>query len=151
MNIKTKWLVGGGTIAVAIAAIGIAHASFHHHGYGKGYHGFGWHGYSEVSATQDSDHHHGRRGHAGRFLKKLDTDNDEKVSRDELMSFIQTHFDALDTNQDGSISVDEFGARQLKRFSSLDGNNDDILSPEEWPRHKSGRKHHKDASASDNS
>ena len=67
------------------------------------------------------------------------------------MSFIQTHFDAMDTNQDGSISVDEFGARQLKRFSSLDGNNDDILSPEEWPRHKSGRKHHKDESVSDDS
>jgi Ca2+-binding EF-hand superfamily protein len=44
---------------------------------------------------------------AARFLKDHDTNNDGKLSRDELPPRMQKEFTEIDTNKDGFISLDE--------------------------------------------
>lgn len=55
------------------------------------------------------DHHRGGgpgRGH-GKMLKKMDTDNDGRITRDEFTAGTQAHFKRMDKNNDGVITEDE--------------------------------------------
>ena len=42
----------------------------------------------------------------------------------------------LDTNQDGKVTADEMAARYKQMFSRLDENGDEVISPDEMPRHR---------------
>jgi hypothetical protein len=55
------------------------------------------------------------RGHGGHF-KRVDTDNDGKVSRTEALAAAATMFDRADANKDGFITSEEMqGAHKGKR------------------------------------
>ncbi len=76
----------------------------------------------------------GGRNHGGR-LKKMDTNNDGQISRDEWKGKPQV-FDRVDRNNDGSIGREEAanagreqGNRQLKQ---MDANNDGQITRSEW-------------------
>ena len=56
--------------------------------------------------------HHGRHG-AGR-LARLDTNQDGKISRDEMRADADKHFDKLDTNGDGFIDQAEMDAARAR-------------------------------------
>ena len=56
--------------------------------------------------------HHGHHG-AGR-LARLDTNQDGKISRDEMRADADKHFDKLDTNGDGFIDKAEMDAARAK-------------------------------------
>lgn len=42
-----------------------------------------------------------------RFLDRIDTNHDGRVSRDEYRAWIDSRFDRLDVNHDGSVDADE--------------------------------------------
>jgi len=46
-------------------------------------------------------------GHGDMFFNKLDTNQDGKVTREELKADITTRFSAIDTNKDGKVTQDE--------------------------------------------
>ena len=55
--------------------------------------------------------HAARHGeHAGAFMKRMDTDNDGKISKAEALAAAAAHFDAADTNKDGFLTPDEMKA-----------------------------------------
>ena len=55
--------------------------------------------------------HAGRHGdHAGAFMKRMDTDNDGRISKAEALAAAAARFDAADTNKDGFLTPDEIKA-----------------------------------------
>jgi len=52
--------------------------------------------------------HRGERGKA--FMKRLDTDGDGKVSRNEALAAAAARFDAADANKDGFLTPEEMRA-----------------------------------------
>ena len=54
--------------------------------------------------------HDGKKDHHGKFLKKLDTNGDGAVSKDEFMSKQEEHFSKMDADGDGSVTADEMKA-----------------------------------------
>jgi len=56
--------------------------------------------------------HHGHRG--GGRLERLDTNQDGKISREEMRADADKHFDKLDTNGDGFIDKAEMDAARAK-------------------------------------
>ncbi|MDO7840907.1 EF-hand domain-containing protein [Sphingomonas immobilis] len=52
----------------------------------------------------------GHRGHHGNFLAKLDTNGDNRISRDEMRANADKRFNKLDTNHDGYIDKAEMDA-----------------------------------------
>ena len=56
--------------------------------------------------------HKARDGKGGeRFLKRLDADNDGKVSKAEALAKATERFDRVDANKDGFITAEELSAR----------------------------------------
>ena len=61
---------------------------------------------------------HGAKGeHLGHMLKKLDTDGDGRISREEAKAAprLAERFDAIDANKDGFITMDEIKAAHQRR------------------------------------
>jgi EF hand len=59
-----------------------------------------------------------RAAHKGEHMKKLDTNGDKMISRDEAKGHpkLEKNFDAIDTNKDGKLSPEELKAfRAAKR------------------------------------
>jgi Ca2+-binding EF-hand superfamily protein len=54
--------------------------------------------------------HASHRGEHGGAMKKMDTDNDGKVSKAEALAAAAARFDAADTNKDGFLTQDEMKA-----------------------------------------
>jgi len=68
--------------------------------------------------------HHGHHG-AG-MLARLDTNQDGKISRDEMRADADKHFDRLDTNHDGFIDQVEMDAARAKMKTRM---NDHMGAP----------------------
>jgi Ca2+-binding EF-hand superfamily protein len=86
----------------------------------------------------------GQRGDAdeprlGRFMRLLDTNNDGKVSQDEILAEQKRLFTAADVDGDGKLSADEFRRRGawfqmmnvVTLFDLLDTNGDKTVALEE--------------------
>ena len=56
----------------------------------------------------------GRHGHHGARLARLDTNQDGKISRDEMRADADKHFDKLDTNGDGFVDQAEMDAARAR-------------------------------------
>src|SRR5215510_8075465 len=82
------------------------------------------------TGTQDG----GRRGRGqnggGGAMKRMDTNNDGQISRDEWKGKPRA-FDRIDKNGDGLINKQELAERR-NRFEEMDANNDGKISREEW-------------------
>jgi len=73
------------------------------------------------------------------IIERLDSNNDEQLSKDEFLAGAQTRFEKTDVNRDNFLSVDEREdhrkvlreAREDERFAKTDLNNDGLLSKEE--------------------
>ena len=109
-----------------------------------------------ASADIDSNKHgadkYSSYHNAGRVAaKRLDINNDGKISLDELTARQTRRFAKLDTDGDGSINMGEFNARLIAMFNRMDANADGFLDEDEVSQHikKHGKRHnHNDASAS---
>ena len=81
---------------------------------------------SDADAAANKKKKKGTKGDPAALFKKLDTDNDSKLSKEEFSKFgkdpdkskqrAEKLFSKLDANSDGSISADE-----LKKISELKG------------------------------
>lgn len=85
--------------------------------------------------------HFGQRTHyQGFHAKKLDTNGDGMLTREEMLAKNAARFTSLDEDGNGSISADEFSAKLAQMFDRLDTNADGMLAPDELPR-RAGRLH----------
>ena len=82
--------------------------------------------FDEIDANHDNQitadelrafHQKMHEGHRGKFLKKLDTDGDGRISRAEAQAAprLAAHFDEIDTDKDGYLSPDELKAAHGRR------------------------------------
>ena len=62
--------------------------------------------FEELRASRKHGHGHGRGGH----LKRMDTDGDGKLSRNEALAAAAARFDAADANKDGFVTPEEMKA-----------------------------------------
>lgn len=89
-------------------------------------------------------HHKMKHAHMKEHLTEADTNDDGKISKDELIAFKTKKFEAADTNRDGRLTQAELVAykeaererrrqeRQAKMFGKLDANGDGSASLEEF-------------------
>lgn len=70
-------------------------------------------------------------GHGGGHFKKLDADNDGKVTLAEVKSAAKERFAKLDTNKDGVIDAAEHEAKALEHFKRMDANSDGAVTKDE--------------------
>lgn len=70
-------------------------------------------GDGQVSFDELRGSRHKARGE--RFLKRLDADNDGKVSKTEALAKATERFERVDANKDGFITADELAARHGHR------------------------------------
>src|SRR5262249_44291467 len=88
-----------------------------------------------IFAQETQDLRQDQRQHGGGKLRKMDTNNDGSISRDEWKGRPRG-FQHLDRNNDGSISREEAmaaGRHQGKqRLKQMDTNNDQQISRDEW-------------------
>ena len=74
--------------------------------------------------------------------QKLDTNDDDAISLDELTKRRDRQFAKLDRDETGMIAKHEFNARLITRFHRMDRNGDGVLRDNELPGHsRSGKKH----------
>ena len=90
-------------------------------------------------ATDASFPKHKEFGYHGKInALKLDSNKDDALSKDELLSHNKRRFTKLDSNEDGSISEDEFNAHLIAMFEAMDTNGDGMLKGNEMPKHHQG-------------
>jgi len=79
----------------------------------------------------------------GKFMaKKLDINNDDMISLEELTSRQDKRFQMLDLNADGMIDKTEFNGRIVAMFEKMDRNGDGTLDDKEirkMKRHNYGK------------
>lgn len=142
--------------AAALIAVGaLGTAAFAHRqsgGYGGGHHGAGhgggYHRRGHGGGGYGRGHHrggkgHGRRHRARQMMERYDTNNDRKVTQEEINTNREAWYKEFDANNDGKLSLDEFKqlflkaraqriVRQFQRFD-LDGDagltSDEYLKP----------------------
>jgi hypothetical protein len=120
-------VIGAGLLISGALIGGLASADIDDDKHGKGKYG-GYHGAGKVAA------------------KRLDINNDGKISLDELTARQDRRFAKLDANGNGSIDKDEFNARLTAMFSRMDTNSDGFLDEDEVSRKmkKHGKRHDHD-------
>ncbi len=120
-------VIGAGLLISGSLIAGLAIADIDDDKYGKGKYG-GYHGAGKVAA------------------KRLDINNDGKISLDELTARQDRRFAKLDTDGNGSIDRDEFNALLTAMFSRMDANADGFLDEDEVSskRKKHGKRHDHD-------
>jgi Ca2+-binding EF-hand superfamily protein len=76
---------------------------------------------NQISTDELRAYHEAHKGehrkHRGDGMKKLDTNGDGRISKDEAKAAprLLEHFDAIDANKDGYITVEEMKAAHEKR------------------------------------
>ena len=108
-------VITAGLLISGSLIVGLASADIDDNKYGKGKYG-GYHSAGQVAA------------------KRLDINNDGKISLDELTARQNRRFAKLDTNGDGSINKNEFNTRLTDMFSRMDANADGFLDEDEVSR-----------------
>lgn len=80
--------------------------------------------------------HHGFGGKMGEeFFKKIDTNNDGAISKEENATFAQARFNEQDANKDGKLTKEEIKAFHKSKFEQF---------KKEHPDFKGGRHHGSD-------
>ena len=100
-----------------------------------------------ASADMDGDNHgkgkYGGYHNAGKVAaKRLDINNDGKISLDELTARQDRRFTKLDHDDNGMIEKHEFNARLIAMFQFMDRDGDRVLRGDELPGHRNGGKTH---------
>ncbi|TGK49250.1 EF-hand domain-containing protein [Leptospira kanakyensis] len=71
---------------------------------------------SFVSLVAHDHEGHGKNGMPGDHFKKMDTNGDNKISKEEWQKFHEGFFTELDKDADGSVTLEEMkSARKEKR------------------------------------
>ena len=103
-----------------------------------------------LAIASQSGHFGQRTHHQGFHAKKLDTNGDGMLTREEMLAKNTARFTSLDKDGSGSITADEFSANLAQMFDRLDANDDGMLAPDELPRranrlhdgdHRHGHRH----------
>ena len=108
-------IIGSGLLSAASLIAGLASADIDSNKHGAG--------------KYSSDHNAGRVA-----AKRLDINNDGKISLNELTARQTRRFAKLDTDGDGSINMGEFNARLIAMFNRMDANADGFLDEDEVSR-----------------
>ncbi|MGE8722014.1 EF-hand domain-containing protein [Leptospira terpstrae] len=58
---------------------------------------------------------HGKNAMAGDHFKKMDTNSDNKVSKEEWQKFHEGFFTELDKDADGSVTLEEMKAARMEK------------------------------------
>ena len=87
-----------------------------------------------LAIASQSGHFGQRTHHQGFHAKKLDTNGDGMLTREEMLAKNAARFTSLDKDGSGSITADEFSANLAQMFDRLDANGDGMLAPDELPR-----------------
>lgn len=69
-----------------------------------------------------------------RRFRRLDVNNDDKLTRTELPKRLQDRFDEIDANGNGSISNEEWSRWMMARFDRQDANHDGTVTSDERER-----------------
>ena len=76
----------------------------------------------------------------GHFMRKIDTDGDERISMEEATAFQAERFEKLDPNGDGTITLEEWTSLHQARFAAGDSDGDGFVTREEmkaqWKQHR---------------
>ena len=130
--INKTWIIAGTAAATMIGALvltGAVQADSRSYGMGFG-----------MGGGQHDGHRGGMRGMGMAHLFTLaDTNQDGKLSAEEINNFRDAKFAAYDANKDGKLSLDEFEGllaeltrpMTVRAFQRLDPNGDAAISKEE--------------------
>ncbi len=69
-----------------------------------------------------------------RRFRRLDVNNDDKLTRNELPKRLQARLEEIDRDGDGTVSNDEWSAWMLARFDAQDANHDGSVTSDERER-----------------
>ncbi|WP_162234686.1 hypothetical protein [Sphingomonas sp. Leaf231] len=69
-----------------------------------------------------------------RRFRRLDVNNDDRLSRNEVTKRLAARFDEIDRNKDGAISNEEGSTWMMARFDAQDINHDGIVTSDERER-----------------
>ena len=88
----------------------------------------------------------GHKKHGAKQFTMIDTNEDGKLSKEEMLQFHENHFTKIDADGDGFVSKEEMKAQhkgKKKRFMKMDTNNDGVVSDEEKAAFKQNRRNRK--------
>lgn len=107
-----------------------------------------------AAAYADCDKGHkkgGHKKHGAKHFSMIDSNDDGKLSKEEMLNFHESHFTKMDTDGDGFISKKEMKANykekhkgKKKHLIKMDTNNDGEISDEEKAAYKMERKERKE-------
>jgi len=69
-----------------------------------------------------------------RRFRRLDVNNDDRLTLNEMSKRLAPRFDEIDRNKDGAISNEEWSAWMMTRFDGQDINHDGIVTSDERER-----------------
>jgi Ca2+-binding EF-hand superfamily protein len=69
-----------------------------------------------------------------RRFRRLDVNNDDKLTRNEVSKRLAPRFDEIDRNKGGAISNEEWSAWMMQRFDAQDINHDGTVTSDERER-----------------
>ena len=69
-----------------------------------------------------------------RRFRRLDINNDDKLTRNEVSKRLSPRFDQIDRNKDGAISNEEWSEWKVQRFDAQDINHDGTVTSDERER-----------------